>query len=178
MDKKMKQILDYALRASYVWLFALMLPACHEGQPKRMPDLSIKRVKVGDVQLAVKEDKSWLKEPENNLVGFRIRIDYPSDKTFTTEQNNEIDFGIQDDFSLVSGGDTLKPVFFQRIANGTRGEAEYVAAFQDGGSGGAGSSVGGAAAPVGEVVSAPAAVHCRLLFQDPLFGLGGQVINF
>lgn len=132
----------------------LALQACHT---KPRPDLSIKRVKVGDVQLAVKEDQSWLKEQQNDLVGFRIRIDYPSGKTFTLAQNSLIDFGIQDNFFLADGRDTLKPVFFQRIANGTANQAEYVAAFEAG-------------------KNTPH--RYSFLFQDPLFGLGNQAISF
>jgi len=76
------------------------------------------------------------------------------------QQNSTIDFGIQDYFSLVGNGDTLKPVFFQRIADGTANQAEYVAAFEP------------------QPTSGQVVRHYRLLFQDPLFGLGNQTIDF
>lgn len=158
MDQSIKKYITHALLAAFAWGM-VALAACHTA-PKRMPDLSIRRVRVGDVQLAVKEDQSWLKEQQNDLVGFRIRIDYLSGKTFSMQQNSLIDFGIQEDFLLTEGKDTVKPVFFQRIANGTANQAEYVAAFQAG------------KAPSGT------ATHCSLLFRDPLFGLGNQAIHF
>jgi len=138
--------------------FSSLLPGC--SLKRGTPDLSIKRVAVGETRLAVKEDKSWLQQPQNDLVGFRIRINYPSGKTFTMQQNSTIDFGIQDYFSLVGNGDTLKPVFFQRIADGTANQAEYVAAFEP------------------QPTSGQVVRHYRLLFQDPLFGLGNQTIDF
>jgi hypothetical protein len=165
MDKKMNRtfnrvIWGRTLWGAYLLAAVMLLPACHQGPPKRIPDLSIRRITVGDVQLAVKEDKSWLKEPENDLVGFRIRIDYPSGKTFSMQQNSLIDFGLQDNFFLSADGDTVKPVFFQRIANGTANQAEYVVAFEP------------------RKGLSGVAVHCSLLFQDPLFGLGNQAIGF
>jgi hypothetical protein len=146
------------IKKTAIALFVCLLSACRLKHAA--PDPSIKRISVGGTNLAVKEDKSWLQQPQKDLIGFRIRIDYPSGKTFTMQQNSTIDFGIQDHFSLVDGGDTLSPAFFQRIAGGTVNQAEYLAAFEP------------------KQTTGPNKPHYRLLFQDPIFGLGNRAIDF
>lgn len=134
-------------------LFLLLAAtACHAPQK---PDPLTKSLTVNGIKLTVRRDTSWLKGNSSAYEGFRIRVDYPGDRTFNQEQKGLMDFGLEDRFALVQGGDTAKPVFFQRIANGMAHQAEYVAAFQRGDAGAK-----------------------TLLFADNLFGLGPQVIKW
>jgi hypothetical protein len=142
---------------------------CNTAPRKVIPDPSIKHIQVGQTQLAIKEDMSWLKQNSGDLVGFRMRIDYQAEKTFTLEESSTMNFGIQQDFSLVSGADTLVPVYFQRVANGKGNEVEYLLAFDPGNVKAPTTTRAAHAVPPG---------HYELLFMDPLFGLGSQAILF
>lgn len=149
-------------------VISICVVSCHVRDNRGVPDPSIKRVKVGSSELAVKEDLSWLDHPDSGLIGFRIRISYAERKAFTVQENSLLNFGIEDNFSLACGGDTVTPVFFQRVADGAADHMEYLAAFEPGKE--------QDNRPV--VRKMAASTRLVLLFRDPLFGLGSQAIHF
>lgn len=129
----------------------IVVAACHVQQTDPLTRI----VAVNGVKLSVRRDASWMSKSTQAYEGFRIRVDYPADRSFTKDQLNQLDYGMQASFAVVRDGDTVAPVFIQRVADGIAHRAEYVAAFEKG------------ATPM-----------VTLLFADNVFGLGAQTLKW
>jgi hypothetical protein len=84
------------------------------------------------------------------------RADFGRDKKTT----DYLDFGIEKDFRLASGIDTLMPVLVHRLANGRKEVYEYIVAFEND----------------DEIKNKHDII--AIIYDDKLFGLGQQVFSF
>ena len=100
------------------YILLLTLAACKSQNP------SVKSIAASGVHLQVIKDATWLKT--GDYEGFRVRITCKSDRVFSKDQQNEMDYGMQDEVRL----NDAPPVFIQKIATGIQDQAEYLIAFE------------------------------------------------
>ncbi|WP_121356783.1 hypothetical protein [Flavisolibacter nicotianae] len=96
---------------------------------------------------------------QNKYLYFNLQLersDFEPDKKTT----DYLDFGIEKDFRMASGADTLAPVLVHRLANGRRDVYDYIVAFEN----------NNAMNNEDDKVA--------IIYDDKLFGLGQQIFSF
>ncbi len=154
------------------WLLALIItfglgcarPAGPEAVKNFVEDTHNKvrqRIKTGDITVtatlvtpeynkAINVKRKDVQQPGDDQTTFNIRIEKPDMKPLAHGKMLYATFDMQQDFSILSGADTLRPLICQKIENGLNGSYEYMLAFE----------------------KRPYAPGFTLLYEDKLFGTG------
>ncbi|WP_295121521.1 hypothetical protein [uncultured Chitinophaga sp.] len=68
-------------------------------------------------------------EADTSTMTFRVQVT-PDKNSVRQTDNKAASFGTDSLFALVTGGDTIRPIYSERIANGNITGVEYVVAFE------------------------------------------------
>ena len=68
---------------------------------------------------------------DSDFIYFNVKFNNPDGSGFNKEKVLYLNFDMQKDFVLLNKGDSISPVFCQRIENGMKNSFEYIVAFEE-----------------------------------------------
>lgn len=127
------------MKRRYLLVSALLMLAACNGKKKTLAtavkDRGIRQEKeINKVKVVINylpacwENNLGTGDADTAMMTFRVQVT-PDKHGIRQTDNKAASFGTDSLFVLVTGGDTLKPVFSERVANGNITGVEYLVAF-------------------------------------------------